>query len=112
VIERAKVAVILVDELRHYPGGPGWNTVWCHMATDDLTHEGLEELHAMARAIGLKREWFQDHPRHPHYDLPPHGRARALEAGAVAVTSRELVRRCTRQESNHKDKMDTQTKSY
>lgn len=27
------------------------------------------ELHAEAQRIGLKREWFQDHPRHPHYDV-------------------------------------------
>jgi hypothetical protein len=27
----------------------------------------LEELHAMAEEIGLKRAWFQAHPLHPHY---------------------------------------------
>jgi hypothetical protein len=88
--------MIVVDELRHYNNGPrGW-TLWCHMASDDLSEQGLEELHAMARAIGLRREWFQDHPRHPHYDLPPDRREAALAAGAVPVTSRELVRRCSR----------------
>ena len=28
-----------------------------------------------------------------HYDLPPHGRERALQLGAVAVETRELVER-------------------
>jgi len=55
-----------------------------HLASD----ESLDELHAFAKSVGLKREWFQDHPRHPHYDVwgTP---ARSL---AVNVTSRELVR--------------------
>lgn len=88
--------VILVDELKDYPGGPHWNTLWCHMASDDLSEEGLEELHEMAVNIGLKREWFQNHPRHPHYDLSPLGRELAIEAGAVPVSSRELVKRCSR----------------
>jgi hypothetical protein len=88
--------MILVDEIRKYKTGPrGW-PYWCHMASDDLTDFGLEELHAMAEMLGLRREWFQDHPRHPHYDLPPHKRELAIECGAVAVSSRELVKRCNR----------------
>ena len=92
------VVVILVDELKDYPGGPHWNTLWCHMASDNLTEEGLEELHQMAVRIGLKRAWFQNHPRHPHYDLSPLGRSLAIRAGAVPVSSRELVKRCSRRQ--------------
>lgn len=54
-----------------------------HLATDG----SIEELHIFAQSIGLKREWFQSHPRHPHYDVfgSP---ARLLE---VNCTPRELV---------------------
>ena len=36
--------------------------------------DSLEELHAMAVQIGMKREWFQNKPRLPHYDLTPRRR--------------------------------------
>jgi hypothetical protein len=50
------------------------------------------ELHAFAEKIGLKRLWFQDHPKHPHYDITS-GRIlrKALLEGAGLVTSRELI---------------------
>jgi hypothetical protein len=51
---------------------------WCHMIADTL-----EELHAMAARIGMKREWFQDKGRTPHYDLTPGRRAAAVKAGAI-----------------------------
>jgi hypothetical protein len=88
--------MILVDDIRRYNNGPrGWQ-YWCHMASDDLSEHGLEQLHVLAVSIGLRREWFQDHPRHPHYDLPPDKRDLAIAAGAIPVTSRELVLRCSR----------------
>jgi len=59
---------------------------------------GPKELHAFAARIGLKREWYQDFGhRMPHYDLFGYSvLRRALAAGAVMVTSRELVRRTVR----------------
>lgn len=87
--------MILVDELREYTTHL-WNRLWCHMMTDDLSPTGLDELHAMADALGLRREWFQDHPSHPHYDLPPSKRLQAIKHGAESVTSREMLRRCRR----------------
>ena len=65
----------------------------------------MEELHAFAVALGLRREWFQNHPRHPHYDLPPDKRELALEMGAVSVSSKELVRRCSREPRPGEDKV-------
>ena len=50
----------------------------------------MEQLHLMAVSIGLRRAWFQEHPRHPHYDFPPDKRDLAIAAGAVPVTSRGL----------------------
>ncbi len=87
--------MILVDPIREYKTGPrGWR-YWCHMATDDLSEEGFEQLHEMARRLGIPRRGFQDHPRHPHYDLHPDLRALAIEWGAQEVSSKELVRRCS-----------------
>lgn len=65
--------------------------LFCHMMTDN---PDLTELHDMAEHIGMRREWFQDKPHYPHYDLPPVMRARAVAAGAVEITATELVRRC------------------
>ncbi|MCA1989452.1 MAG: DUF4031 domain-containing protein [Desulfarculus sp.] len=51
----------------------------------------VEALHRFAASIGLRREWFQDHPRHPHYDLKGRMFEKAFHAGAVRVTSKEMV---------------------
>lgn len=72
---------VYVDWLMHH----GWklrgHTVKsCHMFADTL-----EELHAMADAIGMKRSWFQDE-RAAHYDLTASKRKRAVELGAVELT--------------------------
>lgn len=80
---------IYVDELHDF-GGDG---VWCHLMTDS---DDLEELHGFAQRIGLKREWFQDHSRHPHYDLAPSKRALAVKRGAVEVTATEMLLECLR----------------
>jgi len=60
----------------------------------DLVHlvcQDLDNLHKFAQRIGLKREWFQDHPKHPHYDLMGRMVNRAVKAGAIVVSSREIV---------------------
>ncbi len=80
---------IYVDELRDYRalmhrGLPG---LWCHMVTDG----NLDELHQFAAALGLSPRRFQNHPRHPHYDLMPSSRALAVALGAVEVSTREIA---------------------
>jgi len=58
-----------------------------HLIADDLG-----ELHQFAHEIGLKRVWFQEKHRHPHYDLTTKRmRNRALKFGAELVSSRELI---------------------
>lgn len=54
----------------------------CHMLADSD-----EELHALAEAIGLKREWHQPSPpsSQSHYDLTPSKREAAIKAGAIPV---------------------------
>lgn len=70
---------ILVDEA-HWP----WRgLLWCHLVSD----ASLEELHSFAAWIGAPRRAFQG----DHYDIPAHLREIALEEGAVATSSREVV---------------------
>ena len=45
-----------------------------------------EELHEFASRLGLQRSWFQNHPRHPHYDLTENKRREAVSLGAIEVT--------------------------
>jgi hypothetical protein len=52
-----------------------------------------EELHEFAKRIGLKREWFQDHPEHPHYDLLGCMSAKAEKNGAAKIRPRDLLRK-------------------
>lgn len=51
----------------------------------------LELLHAFARRIGLRREWFQSKSDLPHYDLNARRRPKAVAAGAVEVDRRCVV---------------------
>ena len=67
-----------------YPIGKLWKgQKWCHMFADTV-----EELHAMADQIGMRREWFQGAPKHKleHYDLNSARRGKAVAAGAVSLT--------------------------
>ena len=61
---------------------------WCHMSADSLA-----ELHAFAEQIGVKKCWFHNPKRRgmPHYDLGTDARKRAVAAGAVEITAREMV---------------------
>lgn len=56
-----------------------------HMAADSL-----EELHEMAKSIGLREEWFQNGPL-PHYDLCQSKKRLAIRQGAVRVSTKELI---------------------
>lgn len=56
--------------------------VMCHMMATDPN-----ELHAMARRIGVSRRWFQE----DHYDICLSKRKKAVEAGAVEITQRQMV---------------------
>lgn len=80
---------VYVDTLLIYPGAKRpFDKGSCHMTADTL-----EELHEMATKIGMKREWFQDHPRMAHYDLTPQRRAKAIKFGAIEETCTDGARR-------------------
>ena len=61
---------------------------WCHLIADSL-----DELHAMAAAVGMRREWFQASPpaSTPHYDLVPSRRAEAVRRGAIELDRSAFV---------------------
>lgn len=91
----ADAKAVFVDALRAQPSsveiarnaGERWGHRWCHLWSEDL-----EALHAMAEAVGMRREWFQDRAGFPHYDLSPLGRERAVAAGAIEVSLKDWLR--------------------
>jgi chloramphenicol O-acetyltransferase len=69
--------MIYCDDLIDY----GWdNGSSCHLFADDIS-----ELHNFAREIGMKRVWFQNDTRLPHYDLTAKRRITAIKNGAKEV---------------------------
>lgn len=58
-----------------------------------LVADSVEELHAFAAAVGIKRCWFENRrgKHHPHYDIPVSMREVVLRAGVVKVSAREIV---------------------
>lgn len=68
-----------------------------HMVMSHMVADTLEELHAMAQRLGLKRSWFQvSRNGMPHYDICQTKRAQAITFGAEVIDRRkmaELVRK-------------------
>lgn len=64
---------VYVDD---YEGRLG-RMIMCHMLADSV-----DELHAFAARLGLKREWFQLGSA-PHYDVSKDKRALAIRLGAI-----------------------------
>ncbi len=78
---------VYVDDLMACIPNKNWR--WsqsCHLIADSL-----DELHEFAKRIGMKRAWFQNDSRLPHYDLNFSRRVVAIRAGAIEVDRREFV---------------------
>jgi uncharacterized protein DUF4031 len=54
----------------------------CHMIADSE-----QELHAMAEAIGMQRQWYQ----RDHYDISMERKQLAIQRGAREIGMRELA---------------------
>jgi hypothetical protein len=65
---------------------PWRGKLWCHLVADSL-----DELHAFATALGLKRSWFQGKASYPHYDVTTSVRVRALKHGALSVGKTQML---------------------
>ncbi|MFF9770577.1 DUF4031 domain-containing protein [Streptomyces sp. NPDC053086] len=66
------------------PSWPGHGRMWSHLVSD----ASYDELHAFAAGLGVPKRAFE----RDHYDLPAHRYPDAVAAGAVEVSSREVVR--------------------
>jgi hypothetical protein len=71
--------LILIDP----PNVPARGRLWSHLASDI----SYEELHRFARGLGIPERGFD----RDHYDVPAEFYDDALAAGAVPVSSRELI---------------------
>ncbi|MTD14326.1 DUF4031 domain-containing protein [Nakamurella sp. YIM 132087] len=74
---------VLIDP----PRWPAHGRLWAHLVSD----ASYDELHAFAAAAGIPERGFD----HDHYDVPADRYDALVAAGAVAVDSRELLRRIT-----------------
>lgn len=66
---------IYVDQLK--PAKWGFSKS-CHLFTTD----NIDDLHSFAERIGLKKHWFQNDIRLPHYDLTANKQRLAISMGA------------------------------
>jgi len=73
--------VIYVDP----PMWPGHGRLWSHVVSDS----SYTELHLFAERLGIPARGFE----RDHYDVPAEMYERVVAAGAVPVSSREVVRR-------------------
>jgi hypothetical protein len=73
--------MILIDP----PLVPSRGRMWSHLASDT----SYDELHTFARELGIPERGFD----RDHYDVPDEWYDEAVAAGAVAVSSRELIMR-------------------
>jgi hypothetical protein len=74
---------VLIDP----PIWPAHGRRWSHLASD----ESLRELHAFATGSRIPERAFEG----DHYDIPEERYAQTVTAGAIPVSSRELLRRLT-----------------
>lgn len=79
--------MVYVDDLT--PCIPNKNWRWsksCHLIADSVN-----ELHEFAKRIGMRRSWFQNDGRLPHYDLNENRRRIAVKQGATELDRRQFV---------------------
>lgn len=73
---------VYVDDMYLTPMGRYRRMKMSHMIADTET-----ELHVMAAMIGIARKWYQG----DHYDVAMSSRAKAVAAGAVEISMRQLA---------------------
>lgn len=74
--------MVYVDDMR----APFGRMILCHMIADTS-----DELHAMAKLIGVKRKWCQGEDTwKEHYDVSLSRRKLAVDSGAKEISWREM----------------------
>ena len=73
--------MILIDP----PNAAGHGRLWSHLVSDT----SYAELHDFARTLGIPERGFD----RDHYDVPAEWYDQVVAAGAVPVSSREIVAR-------------------
>jgi hypothetical protein len=73
---------VYVDDMYTVPMGQFRRMKMSHMMADTEA-----ELHAMADRIGLQRKWYQG----DHYDIAINTRKKAVQAGAVEISMRQMA---------------------
>ena len=75
---------VYVDDMRARVG----RMIMCHMLADTS-----DELHAMARSIGVRRKWCQHEGTwKEHYDICLAKRKMAVDSGAQEITRRKAAK--------------------
>lgn len=74
---------VYIDDMYLYPMGRFGRMKMSHMIADNE-----EELHDMAKRIGVARRWYQG----DHYDVSMGMRARAITYGAVPIQLKDLAK--------------------
>lgn len=78
---------VYVDDMYLHPIGQFGRMKMSHLIADTD-----DELHAMAATIGVARRWHQAPPKHDsHYDIAMSKREKAIGAGAVPISYRQLA---------------------
>ena len=72
--------MIYLDDMYRHAIGNYRGMKMSHMIADDE-----DELHEIARKIGMRRSWFQ----RDHYDIPIMRRDAAIALGAIPITYRQ-----------------------
>lgn len=79
---------VFVDSLLDH----GWTIRGKRIENSHLFADTLDELHAFARSLALRRAWFQYAPgKLPHYDLTPGKHWQAIRAGATFLDRAQAV---------------------
>lgn len=70
-----------------------YNFKYVRMIMNYMIADSVEELHEMADKIGIKRKWFQNHKKYPHYDICLAKKKLAIKYEAEEISTRELIKR-------------------
>lgn len=79
---------VYVDDMYKYPMGRFGRMKMSHLMADTD-----DELHEMAKKIGIARKWCQHDglgQGYTHYDIPKSKRLLAIQLGAISITLREM----------------------